>query len=338
VVRADATRDQTCGEIQLMLVSATVINSVVLVLIGLLLIIFSFVVFRQTFIRQALSNLWAYFVSYLYVVWWGIQLPVRRFLIALPLVLASLWFLLEVVASFWDIVLPALPWWTFSMIFILAVGALLDHWHHFKRSRQESVLTSTLRPLFREIAALDFATGSEGERREALFVFVEKVFVTFSTALHSYGGGGLGINLMLPNDEEALEIVVAYRDLLPAQLVQNQPALQAYDREFRLKKGQGGAGTAWQEECLVYIPSTRHQHGIKRFTDEETLYQLADFVYKPGTPQFKSILCAPVPTRRGVYGVVNFDSLKRDAFGEADFSIAELAASVVGMAIDRYRR
>jgi GAF domain-containing protein len=65
-------------------------------------------------------------------------------------------------------------------------------------------------------------------------------------------------------------------------------------------------------------------------------YDFLDLVYEVSERHpFQSILCVPVRVSSECKGVLNLDCMKQNAFGEFDFDLADVAAALIGMAIDR---
>jgi len=118
-----------------------------------------------------------------------------------------------------------------------------------------------------------------------------------------------------------------------------------YDPNFAPALGEGGSGYAASKKAIVYFPSIWIRHAIHigfdrtrrptKFASPGVMLRL----YLPVAKKYeiyKSILTVPViwedPTP---YGVLNFDSKKRDAFSELDFKIASIYGQLLGLAFKR---
>ncbi len=131
-----------------------------------------------------------------------------------------------------------------------------------------------------------------------------------------------------------------------------------------LALGQGGSGYAAQKRAIVYFPSIWNRHGIEIEFDRSPLptkpavprikaIRLSLFVPKiqermsllatilrrrERSSKFKTLLTVPVASENTAPdGVLNFDSVKRDAFSEVDFKTASVFGQILGLAFKRLR-
>jgi GAF domain-containing protein len=127
---------------------------------------------------------------------------------------------------------------------------------------------------------------------------------------------------MLPDEGNLLRIMFV------------EPADAEYDRGLSFRPDRGGAGIAYARGVTIYFPAVRFRHGIG-ITDEA--YQLLPSAFEPSTrDRFKSVICTPIRCGSSLFGVLNVDSRRRNAFNIVDVQIARVAASAIGMAIDRH--
>lgn len=158
---------------------------------------------------------------------------------------------------------------------------------------------------------------------------VEKVLATFRAPLSLRGPCHL--NVMLPYENEMLRIFCVY------------PEHVVYMGDLSFAPSEGGAGKAFTLGKGVYLPSVLHRHGISvAFADgaalSENEYGLLRDVYVQKTADaFECVLSLPIGTKSGTLGVLNVDSNVKNAFGEEDFHIADMAARFVAMVVQRYR-
>jgi len=122
------------------------------------------------------------------------------------------------------------------------------------------------------------------------------------------------ISLMEKNADDKLAIT----DKWPAEI--------KFDDNFQLACGEGGAGVAWKEKELVYIPSIKHLIAIRvgeKYTPLGLVYKRTD------EHPFKSILCVPLATDSNFYGVLTISANKKGTFLVPDFEIARLAGTLL---------
>jgi hypothetical protein len=166
--------------------------------------------------------------------------------------------------------------------------------------------------------------------------FVLKVLIAFRSVFEELKD--LNFNVMTLDPDERLRIKFCH----PPE------AVQKYPPDFSLGLGEGGAGTAIQRNLIVYIPAIRYRHGISvslpgnpdvdgRIVEKRT-YDLLDQVYQPAPLEpYRSILSVPVYIGEYPLGVLNIDGMRQNAFGEFYFDPIDIAAKLVGIALDRRR-
>lgn len=278
--------------------------------------------------RRFITAIWL-IRSYLYLLWWTRTTASGRQVIAASattvLVLASLLFLAEVLATFYGSqILPThLPDWAKVVISVMAAWMVWHRLKEFKHQDRESVFAVNVANIVGEIAALDFL-GDEASRMRQLNDFIEKVLLAFRNIFRK--NSDVRISVMLPAKNQKLKTVYF------------KPDDATFEMDLELESGEGAAGKAYKSESLIYIPSIKYLHGIAIRRGAEYSFSLESLVYRPIRMQkFMALVCVPIVTSTGVTGVLNVDAPKTNAFGLMDFDFGYVAASVIGMALDKYR-
>jgi hypothetical protein len=213
-----------------------------------------------------------------------------------------------------------IPIWADIVLLLLALLLVRHRLHEWKRHRQEAVAWAVMTELFREMAALELQSAEPQQRATALADFLNKFSDAFRVILEAGRKAKVAVSLMRLRSG-VLRIEHTY------------PKEAKFDLTLALAPGKGGAGTAYTLSQMIYIPSVRHQHGIRI---EGTTPHLAESVYVPtGTEPFRSVLCVPVFTTEEKFGVLNFSTDKPKTFSPLDFEIGQLAASVLALVLDR---
>lgn len=273
-------------------------------------------------------------ICYVYIPWWNISSFARRVLtesaIIVILVASGLVFL-EIASDVFSkhIELIHLPRWAEALVLLLAFWLVYHRYKEFRQLRKESVFAATVARLFEEIAQLQFVPGEAGNY-QALQNFVHKVLVAFLNVYQSKRQPQM--NVMLKHGDGRLRIYFI------------EPVTAKYEDGISFAAGEGGAGTAFSEGITVYFPAIRYRHGISVVVDEtdeakyQEKYELLETVYRRCEAEnFASVICTPVRCGGTTFGVLNVDSKGQNAFDMTDIHAAQVAASAVGMAIDRYR-
>jgi hypothetical protein len=284
----------------------------------------------------AIGRLLALIPTYVYVVWLGLNITFRHIVetsASIALVLAAGMFFLETGAAIFHPAVakhhPAL--WMQLTIVLLALFMLRHRLKEFSGLKRKPVFLSNTNVLLGEVAALDFNIADTIVRETRLNTFIMKVLIGFGAAFKDIGN--VQLNVMFPDDGGCLRIRNRY------------PSEAQYDLNLALRPNEGGAGVAFERNSMVYIPRIRFRHGIMISVPTPSPdgvvieYDLLESVYVPAQPEpYKAILSAPVRSATGeVVGILNLDLRRSNPFSEFDFLTAQVAASFIGMALDRYR-
>lgn len=291
----------------------------------------------RALVASAASTFW-YGVCCTYLVWWSISLPVRRLLTASTisvLGLSSLFFLFEGISTLFhrEVLKTEFPLLVQIIIVLLAGGMVFHRVEEWKHQKQKWDLAFALRFLIPEIRRFGEDIGGGCDKKAKFMELADKIMSAFSAIFRE--SKEVNLNLMILGQDRKLRFLCFHPERARA----------SYSTEpFSLDKG--GAGTACKSGLLVYIPAVRYRHGISvllggsisadmRLAMRRT-YDFLDLVYEVSERQpFRSILCVPVRVNSKCEGVLNLDSMKQNAFGEFDFDLADVAAALIGMAIDR---
>jgi hypothetical protein len=263
--------------------------------------------------------------SYVYILWWTVRFSTARWATESAIVvvlLASGVVVLEIASDIFrkHIELLHFPLWAEILILLVASWLVYHRFKEFQHAREESILATTVAWLFDEIARLHFVPGKEGNYA-ALQNFVHKVLIAF---LSVYGSKRRPqMNVMLQSGDGRLRIHFV------------EPTTARYEDGISFASGKGAAGMAFSRGVTIYIPSIRFRHGIAIVEGKYELFQMA---YEPcAIEEFSSVICAPIQCGGLTFGVLNIDSARQNAFDMTDIHVAQVAASAIGMAIDRYR-
>jgi len=291
----------------------------------------------RALIASAGSTFW-YGVCCTYLVWWSISLPVRRLLTASTisvLGLSSLFFLFESVSTFFHhhILETEFPLWGQIVIVLLAGGMVFHRAKEWKHQKQKWDLAFALRFLLPEIRRFGDDIAAGGDKKAKFIELANKIMSAFSAIFRETKE--VKLNLMILGKDEKLRFLCFHPETARATY-----SLKPFSLD------RGGAGTACKSGLIVYIPAVRYRHGISvllggsisvdmRLAMRRT-YDFVDLVYEVSERQpFRSILCVPVRVNSKCEGVLNLDCMNQNAFGEFDFDLADAAAALIGMAIDK---
>jgi hypothetical protein len=173
-----------------------------------------------------------------------------------------------------------------------------------------------MRELFREMAILDVTSNEDVDK------FRDNFFATFKVIFEAAQKRRVALSIMTLRGGS---LFLDYK----------HPPEVEFDPGFSLPLGTGAAGVAVKSGQSIYIPSIRHQHGVRIGGNT---YGLAETVYFPsGSEPFKCILSVPVQTGSGKAGALNFSADRPDTFGKLDFSVAQMAASILALVFDRFQ-
>ena len=252
--------------------------------------------------------------SYLYFYWWLVRAIGRSWIergsaLILSLILASL--AIEVGLEVWGSEWAREPHWAIrSLFWIVILVALYTKVREWSEQRQELYFIGTAQEI---VATLSRPTVPDESIRKvmaiALGAFRMKKAVR-ATLAQSFDGG--------------LKITLA------------EPFGSAIDNNLVFPRGAGGAGYAYSEKCLVYLPRVDLGHAVVLEFDERDPYSIVEDIFIPDDVQsFESVLCVPICADGHCFGVLNFDSKKRNAFRKIDFQQAMFFAFVLADVLRR---
>jgi hypothetical protein len=279
--------------------------------------------FRRLF-SSAIEVVWLV-ICYMYIAWWTISSFGRRLLTESAIIivlLASGMVFLELAGAFFGkhVEVIHLPLWGEALVLLLGFGLVYHRYNEFRQFRRESVFATTVANLFEEIALLHFVPGKVENNQQVLEGFVRKILAAFRIVYRSKRPPQL--NVMLKDADGMLRIHFA------------EPMNAEYEPGISFATGDGGAGIAFEKGVTIYVPAIKYRHGIG-VVDEK--YELLATIYRHvKVEHFKSVICTPVKSGSTTFGVLNVDSKRQNAFNMTDVQIARVAASAVGMAIDRH--
>ncbi|MEA2563705.1 MAG: hypothetical protein QOH06_5209 [Acidobacteriota bacterium] len=123
------------------------------------------------------------------------------------------------------------------------------------------------------------------------------------------------------------------------RITQRYPATPE-DRPTRFEIGLGGAGYAFKEQCLVYIPRKKLGHAVVQRFDDDDPYEMVTklfFAFDEEDRPYRAILSVPVILFGTCSGVLNFDSTKPNAFRKKHIQQAFYFATVVAQVLQSTR-
>jgi hypothetical protein len=267
------------------------------------------------------ARLYVWFQWCILYTWvWRTQFKARQSLASNGLSVIFVLSIIVVVEAVLDLLkVPALaihiPLWVDRIALILAVLLAIHHFHEWKLARREMEVPRILegvlvkcRSYFQVILPL-----APDEQRKYFCILMDE----FKTLLEIEAKGKITLALMKATNGGELCTIFA------------SPPTSPVNRELKFAKGHGAAGKAYQENTMIYVPSTRHRVGIK----VDTFLPVGLAYILSGTEgTFRSLLCVPVVPSPTAFLVINVLSGKRRAFSQLDFDIAQLAAAFIGMA------
>jgi hypothetical protein len=285
---------------------------------------------------RALAQAFSLIPTYFYIFWLGLSLPLKvviTYSSSVALVVTGMVFAIEAGTAIFHGHLI-----NFHFPLPLRLGVVLVAWimmrhrlHEFRSLKRKPVFLTNLHLLLQEAASLNFASASDDEeRRQKLHDFIIKVLISFRAVFSDIGE--LQLNVMFPNAAGQLQIMHRFPENAP------------YEEDWVLATNQGGAGVAYASSNLLYIPRVKYRHGISigmpppGNSSSPITYHLKELVYVPTKAEpYRSILSAPVHSATGVVGVLNIDAKINNPFADSEFETAQVAASFIAMALDRYR-
>lgn len=195
------------------------------------------------------------------------------------------------------------PHWLVRAAFFLVIGlALYSKVKEWSEHRQEFYFIQAAKKVV-EVFSREWKDGERDEAVNGLLTIFVKNFEQ---------KGAVNANLALPRDGDGKLVVSNIH-----------PASARYDAELALEPGEGGSGYCFVKGCVVYIPWTTLRHAVIQTIAESRPYKLVEDQYTPDRIEnFRSILSVPVASGTRRFGVLNFDSRKRNAFRIIDFEQA----------------
>lgn len=262
-----------------------------------------------------------------YVILWSMKQTTRRILDTSGIVLlfSSLHFMLESVSTVFHAELFSIPKTIGVQAVVIAIAGwmVFHNMRELRARRRKSIVVTNLAMLLQEFAGTDLAVGAEEVREEKLNAFIEKASVACMSSFDKHLTTKMSIMLPRTSDNR-LSIRFCAEDA-------------GYDKELTLAIGEGAAGKAYEKKSAVYVPSVKQRQGIM-ISFPIKKHSLAPNVYSRARSEpYQSILSVPIPTAltaEGVQGVLNLDSIKRDAFASSDVESAHAFASALGLALD----
>jgi hypothetical protein len=141
------------------------------------------------------------------------------------------------------------------------------------------------------------------------------------------GKGEVNVTLALQDDPKGLSL----------RIVQRYPATSE-DRPTTFPSGSGGAGYAFKEKCLVYIPRKKLGHAVVQLLDEDDPFEMVTRLFSPFSREdrpYRCVLSVPVMLFGTCFGVLNFDSTKPNAFRKKHIQQAFYFATVAAQILQR---
>jgi hypothetical protein len=281
-------------------------------------------------------------LGFAYLAWWFAKTRVMRVathLITLTVAVGILVTLFDIVAhtSSAEVVqyLSRFHWYSrIAFTFeILWVSAIIGSLHHtiedWRRSRQEVYFVDAVDLL---LAKLDEISHSDSPLALKLELFTSEALV-FTRASFKDKATVQANFAALGTDSKI-------------RISKTDPPDAKYSPRLVFDLGEGGMGLAAQKKTIVYFPSIWIRHAIRvGFDRQERPTEFSSpgvnvDLYLPVENEFtvyKSILAVPVVWEDSPpYGVLNFDSKKRDAFDEFDFKMANVYGQILGVAFNRF--
>jgi len=284
--------------------------------------------------RGAIRNIWPELLLiwyWLYPIRWRIRIAFRNVFIRSALfflMMTSFYVLIEILFSLFEHVdvlakliewsrlppvpkLPIMPPTAEGVVLALGVLMAIHRIQEWRLRKREDKLPTAVSVLLKQIANLK---GSAITDSAAIQNLITLVMEEFRGILETGTGRKITVSLMEKNTEDKLAIKCKC------------PKEAEFDEVFQLAQGEGGAGVAWKENELVYIPSIKHFIAIRVGQQ----YTPLGMVYKKTEKHpFKSLLCVPLATESNFYGVLTFSANKKGTFLVPDFEIARVAGSLV---------
>ncbi len=261
--------------------------------------------------RAALGGAWHGAIGLLYMYYWAgaaaLRYKIQRG--ALALLVASLFLLgLEVVWELWGVGFATHRLALVRALFWLAFFALLfSKRQEWRERKQQFYFPQVAKEVAQLLAKSRAEVASERTLQTLLAIFAK----TFEKK------GGAQANIALRVHSPALK-----KDVLKVSY--KHPPEADYSNAQELPIGVGGSGYCWMTKTMVYIPRVKYRHGILQTLAEDRPYKgVLDVFHPPAKkPSFRSVLCVPLVVFEECHGVLNFDSIRPNAFSRVDFEQA----------------
>jgi len=231
---------------------------------------------------------------------------------------------LELVFHYYGLEIMSKGTFWLQVLFFLIMS--VSSWHHFRAWRdnlQEVYFIEAAAQISQVLSSVATLSGyANGNTLREMLKIVRKNFerkgpINVNVFLFDSSAGGLVFRAAFPPEANV-------------------------DRTLLFPPGIGGAGTAYSETAVVYIPWRSHGAAlVQAFPGEgeveangayssHTFSVIQSCAVPDKVESFESVLTVPVMFRGKCFGVLNLDSDKRDAFRTADFRQARFYGVVLG--------
>lgn len=214
--------------------------------------------------------------------------------------------------------LPTMPMWVNILLSILAIVVLHHHLQGWKLSRREAQVPINLKRLIEKCRPLLGKTRLTAEESKKLFDAVMKNTVALLQTEQKKKRFRMSL-LMMNSQGNQIHVIHRYPS--------------GGDIECQVGTGRGlslrsAAGRCFDLRAAVYVPSTRHLGGIN-LSDYRTIGLVYERTASGVTQCSNALMCVPVFRGALVAAVLSISSDRHNAFGPLDFSIADLAATLL---------
>lgn len=214
--------------------------------------------------------------------------------------------------------LPTMPMWVHFLLVIFSLVVLYHHLRGWKLSRREAQVPIKLKRLIERCRPLLGKTTLTPDESEKLFDAVMKDIESLLRTEQKKKRFQMSLSTMSPAGDQ-IHVIHRYpRD-------RNTQCRVGTEKGLSLKSA---AGRCFDLRAAVYVPSTRHLGGIN-LSD----YRAIGLVYERKGPQVtqcsNALMCVPVFRGALVAAVLSISSNRHNAFAPLDFSIADLAATLL---------
>jgi hypothetical protein len=214
--------------------------------------------------------------------------------------------------------LPAMPMWVHVLLVLLALVVLYHHLQGWKLSRREAQVPINLKRLIVKCRPLLGKTTLTPEESEKLFEAVMKDTVALLQTEQKEKRFRMSL-LTMNSEGDQIHVIHRY------------PRDGSSQGQVGTGKGlslKSAAGRCFDLRAAVYVPSTRHLGGIN-LSDYRTIGLVYERRGARVTQCSNALMCIPVFRGALVAAVLSISSHRHNAFGPLDFSIADLAATLL---------